>query len=262
MELLDQLPIWGVYILTVIVLLIAVEVGFRLGIRQLDRYPDGKDSRMTATVAGGMLGLMAFLMAFSIGIVINQHNSRKEMVVTEANAIGTAWLRAGFLAETDAAAARELLREYAQIRLDAANAGDADLTQRVLTRSEEIHNELWTALESNVKQGNDSDIMAILAESFNEVIDVHTLRWTAVNLRLPRMVGFMLLVSTVLSFLLIGIASSTDRKRDTVAMILFTLAYVAVLIIIVDLNRPQQGIIGVSQTAMEDLLRTITPPGQ
>lgn len=262
MDLLDQLPIWAVYILTVIVLLLAVEVGFRLGVRQMDRDPSSKDSRMTATVAGGMLGLMAFLMAFSIGIVINQHNSRKEMVVNEANAIGTAWLRAGFLEEADAAAARELLREYAQIRLDAATNRDDALLQSVLTRSEEIHTELWAIVEETVRRGNNSDTMAILAESVNEVIDVHTLRWTAVNLRLPQLLGFMLYLSTVLSFLLIGVAGSADRKRDMLAMALFTFAYVAVLIIIVDLNRPQGGIINVSQTAMTDLLRTITPPGQ
>ena len=258
----DQLPIWGIFLAIVVILLIAVEIGFRLGLWLQKRRPESKDSRMTNTVAGGMLGLMAFLMAFSIGIVINQHNSRKEMVVTEANAIGTAWLRAGFFDEADAAAARELLREYTQIRLDAADAGDSTLIESVLVRSEEIHNELWAIMEKNVKAGNDSDIMALVAESFNDVIDVHTLRWTAVNLRLPRMLGTMLVLATILSFLLIGVASSADGKRDTLAMVLFTVAYVAVLIIIIDLNRPQQGVINVSQTALADLLRTITPPGQ
>ncbi|MCB0158837.1 MAG: DUF4239 domain-containing protein [Caldilineaceae bacterium] len=258
----DQLPIWGIFLGIVVILLIAVELGFRLGIWLQERRPESKDSRMTNTVAGGMLGLMAFLMAFSIGIVINQHNSRKEMVVTEANAIGTAWLRSGFFDEADAAAARELLREYTQIRLDAANSGESTLVERVVTRSEEIHSELWAIMEKNVKAGNNSDIMALIAESYNEVIDVHTLRWTAVNLRLPRMLGLMLVLATILSFLLIGVASSADGKRDTLAMVLFTVAYVAVLIIIIDLNRPQQGVINVSQTAMADLLRTITPSGQ
>jgi hypothetical protein len=67
---------------------------------------------MTAAVVGGMLGLMAFLLAFSIGIVIGQHNGRKAMVVTEANAVGTAYLRAGFLGEPDRTSSRDLLREY------------------------------------------------------------------------------------------------------------------------------------------------------
>ena len=67
----DQLPIWGIFLAIVVILLIAVEIGFRLGLWLQKRRPESKDSRMTNTVAGGMLGLMAFLMAFSIGIVIN-----------------------------------------------------------------------------------------------------------------------------------------------------------------------------------------------
>ena len=59
-----------------------------------------------------MLGLMAFLLAFCIGIVIDQQNGCKGMVVTEANAVGTAYLRAGFLGEPDWASSRDLLREY------------------------------------------------------------------------------------------------------------------------------------------------------
>ena len=65
---------------------------------------------MTGAVVGGMLGLMAFMMAFTIGIVISQHGDRKAMVVEEANAIGTAWLRAGFLEEPDLPVARRCCR--------------------------------------------------------------------------------------------------------------------------------------------------------
>ena len=75
---------------------------------------------MTGAVVGGMLGLMAFLLAFSIGIVIGQHNGRKKMIVTEANAVGTAYLRAGFLDEPDRTSSRDLLREYVEVRLAAA----------------------------------------------------------------------------------------------------------------------------------------------
>ncbi len=120
MIILDKFPIWAVYVGMVVVVLIAAEIGFRIGIWLQDRSPDSGDARMTGTVVGGMLGLMAFLLAFSIGIVINQQAERRVMVVEEANAIGTAWLRAGFLDEPDLSSSRALLQEYTQIRLDAA----------------------------------------------------------------------------------------------------------------------------------------------
>ena len=72
----------------------------------------------------------------------------------------------------------------------------------------------------------------------------------------------VLLIATILSFLLVGVASSADRKRDTAAMVLFALVFVAVLIIIVDLDRPQGGLLTVNQSSMADLLRQITPSGQ
>lgn len=260
MVLLDQFPLIIVYVITVALVMLATEIGFRIGMWVQTRSSEKGERRMTSTVVGGMLGLVAFLMAFSIGIVINQHGERKAMVVTEANAVGTAWLRAGFLDEADTTAARDLLREYVEIRL--AAAADATQIPAVTTRSEEIHSALWAIMEDNVKRGNDTDIMAIVAESMNDVIDVHALRVTAVNLRLPRALGILLFAATLLSFLLVGVASSVDKKRDTAAMFLFALAFVAVLIVIADLDRPQGGIINVSQAAMEDLLRQMSMTGQ
>ena len=257
MVIIDMFPIWAVYVGTVVLVLLAAEIGFRIGIWLQSRDPASKEIRMTGTMVGGMLGLMAFLMAFSIGIVINQQGGRKEMVVTEANAVGTAYLRAGFLSEPDLSSSRNLLREYVEVRLAAAS--DPAQLESSIMRSEEIHGELWSIVEDNVRQGNESDIMAIFVESINEVIDVHSLRLAAVNLRLPRFLGIVLYAAIVLSFLLVGVASSSDGKRDTLAMVLFALAFVAVLMIIVDLDRPQQGLLTVSQAAMSDLLRQMTP---
>ncbi len=258
MVILDMFPLWAVYVVTVALVLVAAEIGFRIGLWLQRRDPDTGKTPITGAVVGGMLGLMAFLMAFSIGIVINQHNERRAMVVTEANAVGTAYLRAGFLGEPDRTSTRDLLREYVEVRL--AAAADPALLESAITRSEEIHGQLWSIVEDNVSQGRESDVMALFVESINEVIDVHSLRLAAVNLRLPRLLGVVLYAATVLSFLLVGVANSADRKRDFFAILLFALAFVAVLMIIVDLDRPQQGLLTVSQQAMSDLLRQMTTP--
>jgi hypothetical protein len=256
MVILDRFPIWVVYLGTVAAVLVAAEIGFRVGLWLQRRDPDSGKAPITGTVLGGMLGLMAFLLAFSIGIVINQHNGRKAMVVTEANAVGTAYLRAGFLDEPDRTSVRDLLREYVEVRL--AAAADAALIESTVTRSEEIHNQLWSIVEDNVRQGQESDVMALFVSSINEVIDVHSLRLAAIDLRLPRLLGVVTYAATLLSFLLVGIANSADRKRDFFAILLFALAFVAVLMLLVDLDRPQQGLITVSQTALSDLLRQMT----
>jgi hypothetical protein len=242
----------------VVAVLIAAEIGFRLGLWLQRRDPEAK-SPVSGTVVGGMLGLMAFLLAFSIGIVINQHNGRKAMIVTEANAVGTAYLRAGFLDDPDRTSTRDLLREYVEVRLAAA-ADPARLIEATTARSEEIHAELWSIVEDNVRQGRESDIMSLFVSSINDVIDVHSLRLAAIDLRLPRLLGIVTYAATLLSFLLVGVANSADKKRDFLAILLFALAYVAVLILLVDLDRPQQGLIRVSQTALSDLLRQMGAP--
>ena len=145
MALLDVFPIWAVYIGTVVAVLLAAEIGFRIGMWAKRRDHASKKPAMAGAVVGGMLGLMAFLLAFCIGIVINQHNGRKAMVVTEANAVGTAYLRAGFLNESDQSLTRDLLKEYVEIRL--ATASDPSLFESTLTRSEEIHVQLWSIIE-------------------------------------------------------------------------------------------------------------------
>ncbi len=260
MAILDNFPLWAAYVGLVIAAVAAAEIGFRAGVWLQDRNPGMGEVRMTSTVVGGMLGLMAFLTAFSLGIVINQHGERRAMVVTEANAVGTAWLRAGFLSESDSASACELLHRYVEIRLEAVD--DVRQLPDVITRSEEIHGELWAIMEDNVSQGKESAIMADIAQSINEVIDVHSLRLATETLRLPNIVGILLIVAMILSFLLVGLASSVDRKRDTTAMVLFAMIFVSVLIVIADLDRPQEGLLTVSQNALSDLLRQIMPTGQ
>ena len=156
MIILDLFPIWAVYVGLVLVSLITAELGFRVGIWLQNRSDNAGKTQMTGAVVGGMLGLTAFVMAFTIGIVTDQQGERKAIVVVEANAIGTAWLRAGFLDEESLSTARALLQEYTEIRIAAAN--DTTLFEEVVTRSEEIHNELWVIAEENVRQGDESDM--------------------------------------------------------------------------------------------------------
>ena len=141
-----------------------------------------------------------------------------------------------------------------------AAAADPAQFEFAQTRSEEIHAELWAIVEENVRQGRESAIMALFVASINEVIDVHSLRLAAVNLRLPRVLGVLMYGVLLLSFLLVGVANSGNQKRDFAAMVLFAMVFVAAMMIIIDLDRSQQGTITVGQTALTDLLQQMTAP--
>ena len=151
------------------------------------------------------------------------------------------------------------MREYVEVRLSAES--DPAQYESVKARSEEIQMQLWSIVEKNVEAGRETPIMALFVGAINEVINVHRLRVTEVEIRLPRLLGIVMYATIILSFLLVGIARSSDGKRNLVAILLLALAFVAVLIIIVDLDRPQQGLINVSQVALSDLLGQMTSSG-
>ena len=256
MYVLDRLPIWVIYLLTVGLVLLVTEVGFRVGVRLRRRDPSLEDGAMTGAVVGGLLGLLAFLLAFSIGIALNQYNTRRQLVITEANAIGTSYLRAGFLGETDSVAVRDLLREYVDLRLAALDP--AKLDESIL-RSEEIHNQLWSIIEQQASENPGSVMLGLFVDAVNEVIDVHSLRVVGNSeLRLPPLMWQVFYGIAGLSFLLVGLISSADGRRNPIAVLLFALALTAVLVLIVDLDRTQEGLLRVGHKALLDLQRTIS----
>jgi hypothetical protein len=140
---LDALPIWANYLLTVLVLLAAMEVGYRLT-KARQRSQSDKSDAGVGPLVGATLALLAFLLAFVVGFAANISSQRRELVLQEANAIGTTYLRAGYLDEPYRTESKELLREYVDLRLAAV---DSEQGVAVVTRSEEIHNELWASAE-------------------------------------------------------------------------------------------------------------------
>lgn len=118
---------------------------------------------MKGIVVSGILDLLAFLLAFAIGIAISQHTSRKAMVVSEANVIGTAYLRAGLIGDSERDASRDLMCQYVDLRL--AVHSDPTQLESVLARSEEIHSLLWPIVEENIEQGSDPEKLVPYVES-------------------------------------------------------------------------------------------------
>jgi len=257
-SILDRVPIWAIYSLTVGLVLLAAEAGFRLGVRLQRRDPSSGKGSMIGAVTGAELGLLAFLLAFSIGIAANYFHIRRQLVVTEVNAIGTSYLRAGFLDEPDRSAARDLLREYVDVRLSAL---DPAQLEDGIRRSEEIHNQLWLIAERQSGENPESNPVSLFVEAVNSVIDVHTERLTAaLTLRLPLLMWLVFYGTAVLTFFLVGFVSSADGKRNPVAWLLFALALAAVLMLIVDYDRTLEGLLTVSHGAMWDLQRQLATP--
>jgi len=117
----DAIPISLLFAGTVIVVMLAIEAGYRLGSSAHKRAVAEKESPVSA-ISASILALLAFILAFTFGIVSNRYDAKKALVREEANAIGTAYLRSDFLAEPDRARTATLFREYVSQRLAAVQA--------------------------------------------------------------------------------------------------------------------------------------------
>jgi len=175
-------------------------------------------------------------------------------VVDEANAIGTTYLRAGYLAEPYRIEARDLLREYTDLRL----AGlDPTQLAAVVARSEEIHNELWAGAEK-IAMESPTPTTGLYLSSLNEVIDRHAERVAVgVDIRIAPSVLLGLYVVAVFTTFLVGMQSGDGEKRNYVAHIVLVLILAVVFLLIVDLDRTQEGLLQVNQQAMFDLQRQL-----
>jgi len=253
-QFLDTLPIWAVYPLTVAVLLAALEGGYRYARATQRRAPE-KSDRGVGAITAATLGLLAFLLAFVVGIGVNLLQERRHLVVSEANAIGTTYLRAGYLEDPYRTESRALLSEYVDWRIVAATEEGRLAEARV--RSEEIHNELWALAEEWVARDT-SATTAQYISSLNEVIDVHTERVVVgVQIRIPPMVLLSMYIIALAAMFLTGVQNGYAERRNLVALVTLVLVLSAVLYLIVDLDRAQEGLLQVSQQALVDLRATL-----
>ena len=180
-ELLDTLPLWGLFTAILFVILISVECGYWLGKYRRRRHEEEKEASL-GTMVGATLGLLAFILAFTFGLAAARFDARRQVLLDEANAIGTTYLRAGMLPE-QRDEIRSLLRTYVDIRLEAVRS---DNIAEGVRRSENLQQQLWAHAVAVGDKNPNSIIVGLFVQSLNEVIDLHAKRVQAgVRSRIP-----------------------------------------------------------------------------
>ena len=250
----DHIPLWAVFLITTLILFTAAEIGFHLGQWRKQRSKD-EEKGQTGALMGAALAMLAFLLAFTFGMAGSIHNARKSVLLEEANAIGTAYLRAQILPEPYSSKIKGLLQEYVDVRLKGAQSiNSIDQVKQAITRSEELHNELWALSVSLAKENSGSIFAGLFVDSLNKVIDLHSKRITeGIRNRIPRSIGITLYFVAILTMTLIGYQAGLTGIRTLVARFALILAFASVMLLITELDRPGTTIIKVSQQAMIDL---------
>jgi hypothetical protein len=253
---LDGLPLWGLFLTIVVLVLAAIEGGYRLGSYRHRQSGREKEAPVGAMV-GATLGLLAFMLAFTFGMAASRFDTRKQLVLDEANAIGTTYLRTAMLPERRDEI-RTLLRSYVDARLEAVRSGR--VTEQIF-QSEHIQGQLWSAATAIGLQHPDSIVVGLFVESLNEVIDLHAKRVTAgLRNRIPGAIWVALLTIATLSLAAMGYHAGLVGTVRSLAILVVAVSFSAVIALIADLDRPQEGTLTVSQQALVDVRQSMNPP--
>jgi hypothetical protein len=255
-EPLDALPLWGLFLAILLLVLLSVEGGYRLGKYRRRRSEEEKEAPVGAMV-GATLGLLAFLLAFTFGLAAARFETRRQVLLDEANAIGTTYLRAGMLPERRDDI-RTLLRDYVDVRLAAVRSGAVTAGIR---QSERLHEQLWAQAVALGETHPTSIVVGLFVQSLNEVIDLHAKRVTAsLRNRIPEAIWGALCAVAVLSLGAMGYHAGLSRTSRSLAELAVAFTFAVVIGLIADLDRPQEGALQVSQQALMDLRHSMQVP--
>jgi hypothetical protein len=237
-------------LVVIILLLLAIELGFRAANRAPSDLSDAAKAPVLA-IAGAILGLLALLLGFTFQMSLNRFNQRKDLVLKESNAIATAYLRMQLLPEPDRSAVAGLLRAYVQNRLDFYNLREDPAQFRtILNNSRQLQQQLWSHATSAVQKDDREVTTGLFIESLNDVLEQHSNRISAMENHVPEPVLLLLLSVATMSALALGFACGLQNGRHFFATTMMALLITMVIIVNLDLDRPRRGLIRVGQESM------------
>jgi hypothetical protein len=249
----DNFPIWFVFVATTLLVVAAIEVGYMLGKTAHRRTEDEKESPVSA-IAGTVLALLAFILAFTFAIVSDRYDNRKALVREEAGAIRTSYTEASFLPEPDRDTARGLYQQYVGIILEASNKDNFDRLPELIGQAQAIQAQLWGMAVAKVQGGDNSDISAMYSESLTEMANVQATRIAvAVQARIPTGIWVVLYSLVILGMIAVGYQTAIAASKRSWAMVLLALSFSIVITLIAALDNPEHGYLPVSQQPLKDL---------
>lgn len=236
-----------------VAILAAIEIGRWLGVHIGDKHDDN-----VSTLEGAAIGLLALMVGFTFAISLSRFEARRDAILAEANAIGTTALRARLLPEQHRKEVLELLRDYVKIRLDLTHhpATAADLVAAT-QRSNTLQEKLWQQAEAMAAIDRGVVPTGFFIQTLNEMIDDQAKRLAAIRNRVPNVVQLALFGIAIIACGFTGYATGLDKRRSRLPVYVMGLLAGAVILLILDLDRPGAGFIEVSQQPMIDTASSI-----
>lgn len=257
---LDQFPLAGLLVAIILVLVVFIEVGFRFGVAHRPQSVKTQTAQVRA-IMGAILGLLAFMLAFTFSTAQRHYETRVQNMVEEARIAGTAFLQADLLDEGVKIRVKALLHQYISDRLELQRLIKQNRIPEVIaliSKAEDMQRKLWSLsvgmeFESrnavDPKARSDGFMLAVVG-----LIDIHNLRLHAALMnRIPVMVWLILFFTAIMSMLVMGYQAGLTGKRTPIATVSLAVVFSVVMILITDLDRPLMSMFEINNQVMINL---------
>ena len=230
----------------------------RSGLR-LHRSKDEARKEQIGGIQGAILGLLALLLGFTFAMSVARYDARRGLVLQEANAIGTTFLRASLLPETHKAGVENLLRRYVDVRLDFYSVGEDKAKQAAAEQAAaQLQLELRAHAATAGKEAPTPLIVSFIS-ALNETIDLDATRMNALRAHVPGAVWLLVCTVAACGCSAGGYGAGASGARSAFTIVELPLLIAVAITLIADLDRPRGGLIGISQQPLLDLKQSLQP---
>lgn len=243
---------WIVLVLFIGLLMVS-ELGFRIGRKTSLLYNLTLEPQLQAMEAA-MLTLLALILGFTFSMAATRLDARRQIVVDEANAIGTAYLRSDLMADPSARSNyQRALKGFLAERIEIYQAPNTD--PRLLEfekRADAAQNLAWNMAVAQARE-KPTPISALIVSAVNEMIDARGRQVKVFADRVPKQIVNFLFMLSLIVFGVVGYVNGIKDDRSIAITCLFAGAIVLTVFIVLDLDRPRRGLIQIEPTSLIQL---------
>jgi hypothetical protein len=248
------IPIYFLFLATAIFIFLFFEVGYQISKYYQSHHENKVDTSQLPMVAG-LLGMLAFLLAFVFNMAVTRYDQRTQSVTTESNIIHIAYLNADLVAEPYRTDVKRLLHEYVDVNLASLQKNQKNI---VSAKTLELHKLLQTQAKSAFKQNPNRTTMSLI-QSIHQIITIHESRVIiGERPKIPISIWFTLYVIAAIAMLTLGSQVGYIKTRRLIQVIPTVLAFSILIALVAELDRPfNLSGIKVNQEAMIDLQKRL-----
>jgi hypothetical protein len=235
-------------------LVVCLEIGYRLGVKRGKTVPNAHEG--FGAIEGAVFGLFGLLLSLTFFGAASRLDARRQLIIQEANAIETAYMRVDLLPSAEQPEVRRLFREYLDERVRISEMSNEAVALQEMHKTAKIQQAIWAQAISATKEGLPG--APLLVPAVNQMIEIARVKAIAVQTHLPDLVFEFLFAAALLSSVVAGFGMARGH-RNWLSILLYSSVVALTMYVMLDMEYPRAGLIriGAADLAMTTLRDSI-----